>query len=127
MAIPAWPGTVPYKPRLDGFKVPKPFADPAVNQVEDGTPIMRRWAASNWTKLSYEVVCTKTQSDALFTFFRDTLGHGSSRFTMPVARKGVGGTWPAKTCFITGGSIQGPEPYGGDHHIWKFELNVLDY
>jgi len=127
VAIPAWPGSVPYAPRYDAFKVTKPFADPAVNQVEDGPAIQRRWASANWTKLAYEIVVTKAQSDTLHTFLRDTLGHGSSRFTMPVARRGTVGTWPNKTVYITGGSIKGPDPYGADHFIWNFELNVLDF
>jgi hypothetical protein len=128
MTIPTWPGTVPYVPRLDDFDVGQLYTPPAVNQPEDGPPIMRRWASTNITKLSYALVLTKAQKDAFVVFVRDTLNHGTSRFTMRVGQRGdsSSSSWPFKTCWIAG-QVQGPKPYGDTRYIVKFELNVLDW
>lgn len=127
MALPLWPGTVAYRPMLDPFRVAQLYDPPAVNQPEDGPAIMRRWASSNWTKLTYQMLCKNaTERDTMITFFRDTLGHGSGRFIMPVGRKG-NPSWPNRVVYITGGSIKGPDPYGAGGFTFSFELNVLDY
>lgn len=127
MALPLWPGTLPFLPMLDGFQVTQLYDPPAVNQPEDGPAIMRRWASSNWTKLNYKILCkTTTQRETLVDFFRDTLGHGSGRFIMPVGRKGLA-SWPNRVVYITGGSVKGPDPYGAGGYVFSFELNVLDY
>jgi hypothetical protein len=114
MAIPSWPGSVRYVPQYDNFDVGQLYTPPAVNQPEDGPPIMRRWSA---------------EKDAFVTFVRTTLNHGSSRFSMRVGNRGDGDPafWPVRTCWLEGGKVQGPKPYGSNHYVVKFDLNVLDW
>lgn len=129
MTLPIWPGSLPYIPRYDDFDVGQLYTPPAVNQPEDGPPIMRRWSATNISKLSYALVLTKAQRNAFVVFVRDTLNHGTSRFQMLVGNRGDLHTtgWTYKICWLEGGKVQGPKPYGDQHFIVKFDLNVLDW
>jgi hypothetical protein len=128
MALPSWPNSVPYVPKFDDFDVGELYTAPAVDQGADGPPVMRRLSSTNITKLSYTLVLTRAQREAFMVFVRDTLNRGTSRFTMRVGNRGDGdpASWPAKICWIDG-AVHGPRPYGDQHFLVEFTLNVLDW
>lgn len=74
-----WPVSLPQEPLIQGF-ARSIIDDTLRSDVDSGPPEARPLYTGNHTRMTIQQLLTSTQRDALLTFYRTTLAHGSLRF-----------------------------------------------
>ena len=125
MAYPAWPDGVKFKPRRDDYQIAAPHLPPLATDMNAGNVRMRRQFTSAIGQLRYNIQMPQAQFETFKAWERDTLGQGSSRFTVPIYYGSAG--WVTKTCWLEKGTyIAVPSKAAGNMEV-SFTLNVLDF
>lgn len=99
MSLPVWPATVQFRSRRDGYRLVEPDIAPLETEFEGGD--VRRRPRATVTRQIYQFVwdLEGNQFQTFATFYRETLGKGSLRFTMQVF---VSGSYVSRTCQFKG-------------------------
>lgn len=121
MALPVWPTTVEHRP-APSMWAPPTFTTPRATQMEGGNTRLRikpgdAVATSRWGQ-----DLNGLQVDAFRTFYRDTLGNGAGRFTMPVCLDGV--SYESRTVQIASGTLS-ISAFEGGGALVSFEMTVF--
>lgn len=132
MPVPDWVTdipTVPYSPMLESFSVDSAALEPDSTDMQAGNLRMRNMYSVDIQEESIEISMTETQYQAFLTWVRNTLGRGTSKFTMPVPK---GATFATKKCQIIQGQNGISRQYFGWFNglvIWKvsFKRRVEDW
>lgn len=84
MTLPAWPSSVPHRPRRNEWRMPEAYRQPLATEMEGGNTRLRRRAGDNVAKLEFSLRLTEAEHSDFWTFVKTTLSGGTARFTMPV-------------------------------------------
>ena len=85
MTLAAWPGTLPAAPLIDGMQETLP--DTVLRtDMDQGPAKLRRRTTAGIRILTVSYLLTHTQSDALESFYLDTLAGGALSFAYPHPR-----------------------------------------
>lgn len=124
MAYPSWPYGVPYKPLRADYAITTPHLPPLMTDMNAGNTRARR----QFTSAIGQLQCSIQMPDDVFDVFadweRDTLGHGSSRFTVPIYYRRSG--WIDRVCWFEKGTYSAKPDEAAGHMRVNFMLNVLD-
>lgn len=115
MTTETWPADVPHIPLKDSFQFVT--SAPLKSEMTAGNVRMRRQFTVLLTTVKFTIRMTSAQLSTLKTFVADTLGQGSSRFTMDVW--GPEGC-VEKTCRLSDGTISASPTGGG----WLVSLQI---
>ena len=95
MALPAYPGSLPYNPFA--WQVVESGRGNITSDMAMGNRRQRRRSTLTIATVALSIRMSIAQFESFKTFHEVTLGHGASRFTMPVWN---GRAWPTKTVQI---------------------------
>lgn len=123
MTLPAWPVSLPTIPLLAGTGIESLHEPTTDTEVEDGPARAERTSTATWATIAGRFKLTGSQFATYQAFVRDTLGHGASRFTMPVWKPGATAPLPVRTVRIVGASFDTRGPYT----FLTLQLRVRDY
>lgn len=121
MALPVWPSTVEHRP-APSMWAPATFTPPRATLMEGGNTRLRVKPGDAVATSKWGQDLNGVEVDAFRTFFRDDLGNGAARFTMPVCLDGV--TYESRTVQIIAGSLT-LSPFEGDGALVSFEMLVF--
>lgn len=125
MPYPSWPTGVKYKPLRSDYSIVAPHLPPLTTDMNGGNTRSRRQFTSAIGQIQVSIQMPDAQFNTFAAWERDTLGHGSSRFTLPIYYRGGG--WVTKTCWIEKGSYSARPDEAAGHMRVTMTLNVLDF
>jgi hypothetical protein len=102
MALPVWPAGLPYQGDVNVHKVNNLGLAPLKSPMQSGRTRMRPQFTLQVTAVSWMRDFLPAELVIFRNFVRNTLGQGTSRFTMPVWDGGTR-TFPNKTVWINDG------------------------
>lgn len=125
MAYPRWPANVNFKPLRSDYQIVAPHLPPLATDMNGGNTRMRRQFSSAIGQIRVSIKMNDAQFNVFASWERDTLGHGSSRFTLPIYYRDAG--WLDRTCWFEKGSYSAvPDDAAGYMRITA-TINVLDF
>jgi len=98
MAVPAWPA-VNYVPDLNSISGIKRALDPLATEMEGGNTRLRSRPGDNVATFSQTITMTAAEFDVFVAWVKDTLGNGTSRFSLKVR---LGTRFEEKVCQFSG-------------------------
>jgi hypothetical protein len=81
MPLPAWPSTVPFKPRRTEWSMPQPFLPPLATEMDGGNTRLRSRPGDNVAIVQQIIRMSVSEFNTFDAFVRGTLNNGTSRFT----------------------------------------------
>lgn len=126
MALAVWPSQLPYRPLRSPYDMGQRYAPGTSTEMEDGPTRNRTSSTSTWTQLAYQLRLTPAEFEVADAFVLNTLRKGVARFWMPVGRPYQPDPWPPRMVYLEKG-IWKAKPYGIEHMVASFTLNVLDW
>jgi hypothetical protein len=103
MADPAWPAGIPHEFLRDDFAGAEPHLPPLETEMEGGVVRMRRRFSKAVATVQASIYLSDTQFETFRVWVRDTLLHGTQRFTVPIY---VTTGYATKTCQLVGGTYK---------------------
>lgn len=104
MTIPAWPANLPHEALLGSWRVAETHTPNIMTDMNAGVIRSRRAHSLPISRVQFDMTMSEDQVDTFWTFYFDTLGSGTSRFTMLVWN---GKAYVTKACRIR--SATGPQ------------------
>lgn len=95
MAIPTWPAGLPTEPIRDSFSIQPWGPSPIVTEMEGGNTRVRRRPGDDVQLVSQTLRMTADQIAMFKTWFKDSIGGGSGRFSAAVWN---GSAYVTRTC-----------------------------
>ena len=124
VTLPALPASLEGWPLLEGTGPEDLHQAPVRTETEDGPGRARRVGTATWSTYNHRFPpLTHAQFGDWQVFVRDTLDHGSSRFTMPVWKPGATAPLPSRTVSLIGSALQ----HRGSFTYLTLKLSVHDY
>lgn len=124
MAYPSWPYGVQYKPLRADYAITSPHLPPLQTDMNAGNTRSRRQFTAAIGQLQVSIQMRDDEFDIFAPWERDTLGHGASRFTVPIYYRRSG--WIDRTCWFEKGTYSAKPDEAAGYMRVNFILNVLD-
>lgn len=124
MPYPAWPAGVTWKPQRSDYAIAAPHLPPLMTDMNGGNTRSRRQFSVAVGQIRVSIKMKDEEFEIFAAWERDTLGHGSSRFTVPIYYRKDG--WKTKTCWFDKGTYAAVPDEGAGYMRVTFMLNVLD-
>lgn len=120
----AWPESVPYLALQDTFSVDKPWTDPDVTDMDDGTQRAAPSTTVNIATVGFSVRMSAAAYATFKAFARDDLVKGSLPFTMNVWS---GSAYVSRKVQMIGATYRQQPDADGRFHNVALSLHVWDY
>lgn len=125
MSYPRWPSDVRWKAQRSDYAIVAPHLPPLMTDMNGGNTRARRQFSSAIGQIRVSIKMPDIEFDVFAPWERDTLGHGASRFVVPVYYRTQG--WIDRICWFEKGTYSAVPDEAVGYMRVSFLLNVLDF